>query len=99
MAILTKKCFVQFIFDVDEGDWAFREIRKNDHVGVEFEIADTPRTSDDWYFTAFNMDMVYGFSIIQAPVVVIESDSIRSFRNRLIFHEFSNPRSFRAKDR
>ncbi len=68
--ILSNIILLQFIFDAEEGDWAFREIKKNDHEGIEFETADTPRTADDWYFSAFNMDMVHGFSMIKIPVVV-----------------------------
>lgn len=63
-------CNFQFIFDVEDGDWAFREIRKNDHDGDEFEIVPAPRTADDWYVSAFNMDMIYGFSMVEEPVVV-----------------------------
>ncbi|XP_065199641.1 ovostatin-like [Planococcus citri] len=68
-----------FIYDAKEGDWAFTQIKKNDHVGVEFEFLNTPRTSDDWYFTVFNMHMIYGFSIIRQPVVFSSTRPLMAF--------------------
>lgn len=62
--------FLQFIYDAEEGDWGFFEIKKNDHVGVEFQFMSTPATADDWYFTAINMHMIYGFSMVEEPVIV-----------------------------
>ncbi|CAH1397187.1 unnamed protein product, partial [Nezara viridula] len=55
---------------VDLGDWGWREIKKNDHEGIEFEPLDAPLLSDDWYFTAFSVSSKYGFSIISEPIVV-----------------------------
>uniref|UniRef100_A0A1B6EA02 Alpha-2-macroglobulin domain-containing protein n=1 Tax=Clastoptera arizonana TaxID=38151 RepID=A0A1B6EA02_9HEMI len=57
-----------FLYDADDGDWGWREIKKNDHEGVEFEPLMAPRMADDWYFTAFSMSSTLGFSVIPAPV-------------------------------
>lgn len=60
----------QFLFDMREGDWGWREIKVNDHEGVEFEPMFAPQTAADWYFSAFSINNDYGFSIIPQPVVV-----------------------------
>ncbi|KAI5704478.1 hypothetical protein M8J75_005777 [Diaphorina citri] len=56
-----------FTFDAEEGDWGWREIRKNDHEGIEFEPLWSPSTGDDWYFTAFSVSKTLGFSILNTP--------------------------------
>lgn len=53
-----------------EADWAWREIKVNDHKGIEFEPLAAPSTGDDWFFTVFSINTDLGFSIIPEPVVV-----------------------------
>ncbi|XP_008478331.2 CD109 antigen-like [Diaphorina citri] len=62
-----------FTFDAEEGDWGWREIRKNDHEGIEFEPLWSPSTGDDWYFTAFSVSKTLGFSILSTPELVSTS--------------------------
>lgn len=52
-----------FLYDEVDGDWSRREIKKNDHEGVEFESLTSPKTVDDWYFVGFSMSNRFGFSI------------------------------------
>ncbi|XP_014294600.1 CD109 antigen isoform X1 [Halyomorpha halys] len=58
-----------YLFDKDLGDWGWREIKKNDHDGIEFEPLDAPLLNDDWYFTAFSVSSKFGFSIISEPII------------------------------
>lgn len=57
------------MYDEVDGDWSRREIKKNDHEGVEFESLTSPKTVDDWYFVGFSMSNRFGFSIV-APTQV-----------------------------
>lgn len=61
---------LQYLYDSDDGDWGWREIKKNDHEGVEFEPLLAPLMADDWFFTAFSISNKLGFSIVSEPVVV-----------------------------
>uniref|UniRef100_A0A8D8ZM66 Complement C3 n=2 Tax=Cacopsylla melanoneura TaxID=428564 RepID=A0A8D8ZM66_9HEMI len=58
-----------FTFDAEEGDWGWREIKKNDHEGIEFEPLWSPSTGADWYFTAFSVSKTLGFSVLGTPEI------------------------------
>lgn len=53
-----------------EADWAWREIKVNDHKGVEFEPLTAPLTGDDWFFTVFSINTDQGFSMTLEPFIV-----------------------------
>lgn len=55
---------------MEDGDWGWREIKKNDHEGIEFEPMWPPHVADEWYFTGFTVGKATGFSIISEPVLV-----------------------------
>ncbi|XP_039280690.1 CD109 antigen isoform X2 [Nilaparvata lugens] len=57
-----------FLYDADDGDWAWREIKKNDHVGIEFEPLWPPRMADLWYINGFTVGGRTGFSVLSQPV-------------------------------
>ncbi|XP_054284296.1 CD109 antigen-like [Macrosteles quadrilineatus] len=76
---ITRTSRNEFLYDMREGDWGWREIKVNDHEGVEFEPLIAPQTADDWYFTAFSINNDYGFSIIPEPIVF-------SSRRHLMMH-------------
>ncbi|XP_075233181.1 CD109 antigen-like isoform X2 [Lycorma delicatula] len=58
-----------FLYDAEDGDWGWREIKKNDHEGIEFEPLWPPQYADDWYFTGFTVGKQTGFSIIPEPIL------------------------------
>ncbi|RZF38559.1 hypothetical protein LSTR_LSTR006154 [Laodelphax striatellus] len=57
-----------WLYDADDGDWAWREIKKNDHEGIEFEPLWPPRMADRWYINAFTVGGTTGFSMLSQPV-------------------------------
>ncbi|XP_014256603.1 CD109 antigen-like [Cimex lectularius] len=65
---ITRLSPSQFLFDSDYGDWGWREIKKNDHEGDEYELVNAPVVADDWYINAFSISSRLGFSIIESPV-------------------------------
>ncbi|BES89109.1 Complement component [Nesidiocoris tenuis] len=57
-----------YLYDAADGDWAWREIKKNDHEGIEFDPVDVPEVADDWIINAFSVSTRLGFSVLESPV-------------------------------
>ncbi|KAK9497718.1 hypothetical protein O3M35_004386 [Rhynocoris fuscipes] len=57
------------LYDSDDGDWGYFEIKKNDHEGDEYELISAPIMADLWYFNAFSVSTKHGLSIIHKPVM------------------------------
>lgn len=70
-----------------ESDWAWREIKVNDHTGVEFEPLTAPLTGDDWFFTVFSINTDQGFSMTPEPVIVRHHFTKDKLTNRTIFSQ------------
>ncbi|KAG8291304.1 hypothetical protein J6590_063341 [Homalodisca vitripennis] len=66
---ISRSSRTEFLYDMKEADWGWREIKVNDHEGVEFEPLTAPATADDWYFTAFSINTDLGFSMIPEPFI------------------------------
>lgn len=62
------------MFDAEDGDWAWREIKKNDHEGIEFDPVDVPNVADNWVINAFSVSPKVGFSILESPVRVSDKN-------------------------
>ncbi|KAF6214650.1 hypothetical protein GE061_009393 [Apolygus lucorum] len=57
-----------FLFDADDGDWAWREIKKNDHTGDEYDPIEVPKVAENWVINAFSVSPKVGFSILESPI-------------------------------